>query len=393
MLKMRSYGFGLAALCCTAVLFLACSRDSARISGRFVGFDNSKLYLERILPSGQVVSDSTTTDENGYFSMHVKLPQGQTTIYSLGCEGEFIPLLVAPREKIELYGVGSIPNYTVEGSGESERLRELRRLLSAGTTALDSILTLYGSADDDMRRELGVEYAKQYYKTKREHIAFIASHPGKLSSLYALYQRLPGDTYLYNGDNDIIYYRLVADSVGAHYPDSPYLKALRREVADAESGYELEALLREKLSADRKGFPDVVMADMYQKVHRLSDLEGEVILLDFWSAEYAQNRMINAELKEIYSRWSDRGFEIYQVSVDTDKALWVTSVQNQQLPWISVCDFRGQMGLAVMTYNVKSFPSNFLIDRSGNIVARNLYGKELEAKLKELSRTATTGDQ
>ena len=380
---MRIHCFGIAVLCAT-LLFCGCSRSDAKLEGRFVGFDNSTVYLHRVMPSGERLSDSTSTDGDGYFSMRIKLPQGQTTIYSLTCGGELIPLLISPGEKIELYAMGSIPDYTVAGSYESERLQQLKRILSSAASSLDSVLTLYGGADDAMRRSLGVEYTRLYYKAKRQQITFIASEPGRLSSLYALYQRLPGDTYLYNGNNDILYYRLVADSVGARYPGSPYLKALRKEIADAEAGIEAEALLMERLSAEKTGFPEITMADMYQKVHRLSDLQGKVILLDFWSAAYPQNRLINAELRDIYMQYGSRGFEIYQISVDTDKALWVTSVQNQQLPWISVSDFRGENGLAVMTYNVHEFPSNFLIDRDGNIVGKNLYGDELEKRIKEL---------
>jgi alkyl hydroperoxide reductase subunit AhpC len=94
---------------------------------------------------------------------------------------------------------------------------------------------------------------------------------------------------------------------------------------------------------------------------------------------------INAELKEVYERFEERGFEIYQVAIDTSKALWINAVQEQQLPWISVGDMRGDRSPVLGMYNVRSLPANFLIDREGNIVAKNIYGKDLEIQLEKLT--------
>ena len=74
------------------------------------------------------------------------------------------------------------------------------------------------------------------------------------------------------------------------------------------------------------------------------------------------------------------------MAIDTSKPLWITAVQEQQLPWISVSDLRGRASTALTLYNVQKLPANFLIDRQGTIVARDIYGKSLEEKLDELTR-------
>lgn len=86
----------------------------------------------------------------------------------------------------------------------------------------------------------------------------------------------------------------------------------------------------------------------------------------------------------LYDRFRDRGFEVYQVSADTSKPDWIASVQEQGLPWVSVCDFRGEASPAMGLYNVRQLPTNFLIDRSGVVVDRDLYGDRLEKRLAEL---------
>ena len=128
-------------------------------------------------------------------------------------------------------------------------------------------------------------------------------------------------------------------------------------------------------------FPDVELPDMFGRKVRLSSLQGKVVLVDFWSAELGNSNAINAELKEVYAEYADRGFEIYQIGVDVSKDIWINAVQEQQLPWISVCDFRGRNSPALGLYNVQKLPANFLIDREGIVVARDLYGTGLQRAL------------
>lgn len=106
-------------------------------------------------------------------------------------------------------------------------------------------------------------------------------------------------------------------------------------------------------------FPDVELPDMFGRKVRLSSLQGKVVLVDFWSAELGNSNAINAELKEVYAEYADRGFEIYQIGVDVSKDIWINAVQEQQLPWISVCDFRGRNSPALGLYNVQKLPANF----------------------------------
>ena len=61
-------------------------------------------------------------------------------------------------------------------------------------------------------------------------------------------------------------------------------------------------------------------------------------------------------------------------------------MQEQQLPWVSVSDLRGRGSAALGLYNVQKLPTNFLIDRNGTIVARDIYGEKLERELDELTR-------
>ena len=67
-------------------------------------------------------------------------------------------------------------------------------------------------------------------------------------------------------------------------------------------------------------------------------------------------------LNPLYERYHSKGFEIYQVALDTDKGLWARVVKEQKHPWVSVCDSRGTASPYVATYNIPALPAFFIIN-------------------------------
>ena len=370
---------------CAAVAGLGgCQSSTVRISGRFVGSEARTIYLEEVSPLRQTIVDSTMLSDDGNYRFQLKEVSGMPSLYNVIYNGEYIPLLLAGGDRVEVNAVGSlVRNYTVKGSEESELLRRFYQAFVIGAQRLDEIAQQFAAAEnvsEERQQELMKQYTDEYFRIRREQLRFIVENPASLAAVYALYQRLPGDVYLFNGDSDVVYYRQVAEAVEQKYPESPYVQSLLSEVARMDARIDLSSKITEM------SYPDLEMTDMFGKKIRLSSLAGKVILLDFWSAELGTSNALNADLKEIYARYADKGFEVYQVAIDTSKPLWITSVQEQQLPWASVTDLRGRASSSLALYNVQQLPANFLIDRDGSIVAKNLYGKSLESKLAELIR-------
>ena len=382
---MKIYGV----LAAAAMTFAACSDEQVKVDGRFLGCTSEhKVYLEKILPGVQQIVDSVELDKKCAFSFKIKIADGQPTLYNLRYDSEVITLMLSPGERVTVNSMCNLShNYTVSGSRDSERIRELATLLNDGMLCLDSLRReVYGAQQQDELQERYRAYTDEYNRIKRAQLSFIASEPSSLASLYALYQRLPGDEFLFDQQNDFIYYRQVADSTQARYPDSPYVVSLRREVDAVENSREVMERISQTLQQGNN-FPDLNVEDIYGNKQQLSALRGDdVILVDFWISNATSSRLNNAELKGLYEQFSSEGFSIYQVSADTRKVEWVNAVQTQRLPWTTVCDFKGAASPALRAYNVASVPTNFLIDRNGNIVGRDLYGDNLAAKVAELLR-------
>ena len=117
-------------------------------------------------------------------------------------------------------------------------------------------------------------------------------------------------------------------------------------------------------------------------MRHLTDLKGQVVLLDFhiFALEDSPARIIM--LRELYNKYHAQGLEVYQVSLDPDEHFW--KQQTEALPWISVRDADGVGSQRLMLYNVQAVPDFFLIDRGNNIVSRAATIKDLEAEIKKL---------
>ncbi len=363
-----------------ATLLTSCQSEQIKIAGRIVGGDSSVVYLEEINGAQGNIVDSVALSDKGEFLFNITAKDQHHKLYNIVYDWSTIPLFAAAGDKISLNSMGSIAkNYTIEGSHESELVRRFYQSYIKGIANLDAIAIEYSdeSQDDASRAELAKQYTAEYNRIKREQLAFIIENKANLAAVYAIYQRLPNDSYLFTGKNDVIYYRTVAEALEENYPDSPYRKTLQEIIE------EFDIINRLNNNITEMGYPDLELSDIYGNKQRLSSLDGKVILLDFWSAQVGSSNRNNAELKELYAKYKESGFEVYQVAIDSSKSTWINTIHQQELPWISVSDLNGNRSNTLTLYNVTALPSNFIISRAGEIIARDTYGDKLEQTIKQ----------
>ena len=137
--------------------------------------------------------------------------------------------------------------------------------------------------------------------------------------------------------------------------------------------------------------PELVVASPSGEKISLSSLRGKMVLVDFWASWCAPCRQENPNLVRTYKKYRDKefkngnGFTVYGVSLDRQKEDWTTAIKRDGLEWESqVSDLKGWQSVPAAQYGVMVIPSNFLIDGTGIIVAKDLRGDFLENKLKEL---------
>ncbi len=119
---------------------------------------------------------------------------------------------------------------------------------------------------------------------------------------------------------------------------------------------------------------------------RLSSLKGKVVLLDFWASWCGPCRISNWNLKKIYPKFANKGFEIFSVSIDDKLNKWKKAIKQDKLKWLTVIDSRGINGKVVSDYKLSSIPTSLLLDKNGRVVAYNPTPSSLEAMLGDLLR-------
>ncbi len=373
------------ALFLSFIMTVSCSSDTVRVSGTIHGKPDKMMYIEQIAPSREII-DSVQLNSDGGFSFKHIISSNDPKFLNLQLDGNNLTLLVSKGENVKVNSIFNIPGgYGVEGSEGSRLVMEMGQKVNNVSSQIDSLYQIFNLSTHDIEREqINKEIAQLYIKHKQECIKFLVQNSGSLASIVALYQRMPNGIITFDSEADIIYFSMVADSLFKRYPKSLHVKSLLKDVKSIRGRQKLAGMVNNSLSNSASlSFPEIAMNDMYGEEQLLSALKGKVILLSFWSNADRASTFLNSELKEVYDVYHNRGFEIYQISLDQSKSSWINSITEQKLPWISVNDFKGNTSPAVTGYNITQIPANYLIDRSGNIVGKNIFGADLMKKISE----------
>jgi len=130
--------------------------------------------------------------------------------------------------------------------------------------------------------------------------------------------------------------------------------------------------------------PDIVLPGKSDSIITLSSLNGKVVLIDFWASWCGPCRASNPYVEKLYKKYQASGFEVFAVSLDVNKPLWLKAIRKDRLTYTQVIDIDGWLSKVAEKYYVDALPTNFLLDKTGKIVAINLDGKELFDKVKSL---------
>lgn len=130
--------------------------------------------------------------------------------------------------------------------------------------------------------------------------------------------------------------------------------------------------------------PSFNIPDLNGQPVSLEAYKGSYTLIDFWASWCGPCRREHPNLIQAYKNYQAKGFKIISISMDTDKASWLKAIDEDKLPWQQVSDLKGSQSETRKKYGITVLPMNFLIDKEGKIIARDLRGMQLTNKLKEV---------
>ena len=130
--------------------------------------------------------------------------------------------------------------------------------------------------------------------------------------------------------------------------------------------------------------PEIALPDSRDSIINLSSLSGKVVLIDFWASWCTPCRAANPYIQKLYKKYGKDGFEVFAVSLDVKKEAWLRAIKKDKLTYTLVTDNTGWNSKVAEQYFVDMLPTNFLLDKTGKIVAINIEGKELFNKVRSL---------
>lgn len=370
-----------------AAMLTSCDNRKFHIDGTVTEAKDSVLYLENMSLDGPVVVDSVKLDDKGSFSFSEKAPDAPE-FYRLRIAGQIINLSVDSTETIKIKAAypSMATGYTVEGSAECATIKELalkqidlqNRVIAAQNNpnlgydlTRDSIGRLIEAYKDEIKRN------------------YIYKAPMRASSYFALFQTL-GNMLIFNpreSAEDVKAFAAVATSWDTYHPNALRGKNLHNIAIE---GMKDVRIMRNKMAAQSidaskvnvSNIIDISLLDNKGNRRSLTDLKGQVVLLDFhvFGARESTKRIM--QMRELYNKYHSRGLEIYQVSLDPDEHFWKT--QTAALPWISVRDPQGLQSKNLASYNVTSIPTFFLIDRNNEVKKRDAQITDIDAEINAL---------
>lgn len=376
-----------AAVVLAALSIASCNNNKFTVEGQIAGAKDSVLYFENVGLEGINVLDSVKLNDNGDFSFS----QDATTapeFYRLRIADQIINVSIDSTETVQVKGQypGMASNYTISGSENCEKIRELALKqidLQAKAIALQSNTELGIAKANDSIQTLINAYKEE---VKRN---YIYKEPYKAYAYFALFQAI-GNYLIFNpraNKEDIKAFAAVATSWDTYYPHAERGQNLHNIAIEGMKNQRIvEAqnadIQIEASKVQEAGVLDIALLDNKGNMRHLTDLKGQVVLLDFHVFALKDSPARIIQLRELYNKYHAQGLEIFQVSLDSDEHFW--KQQTAALPWISVRDEDGAGSQRLTLYNIQAVPDFFVIDRGNNLVKRAAQIADLEAEIKKL---------
>ncbi|MBC7864889.1 MAG: AhpC/TSA family protein [Bacteroidia bacterium] len=342
-----------------------------KIEGTAKNFKGKFVYLhhkwneENITDSAKVI--------NGKFTFNVKSSEANMYWFTLDKEMNAQPNYIffadgaAMRASIK---GDSLAFSSIEGGQAQKDYIDYRTVINNFIKIQENMQLEYKTAteNNDVNKQNSIK--NEYQNLNTQFLGgiknFVKTHPKSPVSGFILYSDFSNPQIPISELEEAISY------VDKSLENSKFFKMAKKRVDD--------------LRGTMVGYPanDFTQATPEGKKVSLSDFKGKYVLIDFWASWCRPCRAENPNVVKAYNQFKDKGFTVLGVSLDQNMDQWVNAIKADNLTWTQVSDLKGWGNEVGKMYGVTGIPQNYLIDKDGKIVAKDLRGPALEEKLAEL---------
>jgi thiol-disulfide isomerase/thioredoxin len=356
------------------IVLVSCGQDASTkqngfaVKGKVTNATEKTITLNELTAKGLILLDTATLGKDGSFEFKGKVKEKTFCIINFA-KGAVL-LVVDSASSIALSIDANTPDqFGVKGSDDTEQLRKLLEVNNTYMLQLRALETKYAQYTNEPPPPAVQEQIRQEYDSimtgRKDAIQkFVFEGKPGIAAYFA--------TNFLTAEVDFEFFDKVDKQFFPSYGNSKYA---------LEHHNRVDVLRR---TAIGQIAPDIVLSDPFGKTIPLSSLRGKYVLVDFWASWCRPCRMENPNVVRMYTKYKNKGFEVYSVSLDDNKDAWTKAINDDKLLWTHVSDLKKWNASVVPLYNIESIPFTVLLDKDGKIVAKNLRGAELEMKLAEL---------
>jgi peroxiredoxin len=353
----------------SAVLISCSTKPHYTVKGKISGSDSITFYLQK-REAGKIVSIDSAVSKKGSFTMKGGVVDHPQMIQLVAGNTRKRTSFYLENTEIMITGnLDSLYKAKISGSKTQDEYKSLIDSNKPLSDIYSKIIIKYQAASQSgdapnvalLQRE-GDSVQTEMLNLQKK---FVKSHPASYVS--------PSIISSLSYDMEAGEIESLVNGLDTTLTTLPEIKSLKEKVA-----------VMKTVAVGQKA-PDFTMNDANGSPVTLSSKIGsKLLLIDFWAAWCNPCRQENPNVVKIYNEYHKKGFDIIGVSLDNSKEAWVKAIADDKLAWTHVSDLKRGDNAAAKLYSVNSIPSNFLLDETGKIIARNLRGEALYNKVSEV---------
>jgi len=353
------------------IMFWACKQnttsDGYTISGKIAGLKNGVVKLQSMEGRDLKTIDSATITD-GAFTIKGKLPE--TDMFLLNFGDDKMMQLFVDNSAIKIDGkIDSLSGAVITGSPANEAYSAMKKQLVPTDAESQKMIPKYKEAKANKDTKTMDALEKQFDSLdniqKNIMLKFVADNPKTVVSAYVTLRNLAYQISLKELKD-------IASKMDTSLNKTKYMVKMKERI-DVLSKVDIG-----------QPAPEITQNDTLGKPVSLSSLKGKYVLIDFWASWCGPCRAENPNNVALYKEYNKKGFEIFGVSLDKKKENWEKAIKDDNLTWTHVSDLKYWDSEPAKLYGVRAIPHTVLIDKNGIIIANDLRGAELKAKLAEV---------